>query len=255
MKYYITTRGRQNKQLTLNTLPKEILKDTWLVVPHGEEGHTYERVIHTPPEITNLALKRQWLIGRPVHDDSKIVLLDDDLNWNVRIFNTTKLRKLTSKEELIPCFKLLEEWMDKIPLVSVSTRQGNNTVDGSYSENTRVLRNFFINLDLIGDARFDRCVVMSDYDFTLQLLRSGKPNRVLYTYSQDQPASNSPGGVSTYRTKEMLEEYAHKLAELHPGFVKLKEKQTKAEWFGDGVRTDVVIYWKKAFKSFNNERN
>ena len=250
IKHYICTRDRVGNQITLYNLPDSVLGETTLVVPYGEAGHTFLNVIQTPPEIDTIGKTRQWLLDQTFHGTNKIAIYDDDLSFNVRSGNGTKLRKLHNKDELLLAFRTLEEWMDTIPLVAISTRQGNNTVEDDYVDNTRILRNFFINLDMIDDERFDRCSPMEDYDFELQLLRNGKPNRVLYQFSQDQPQSCSKGGAFSYRTKESQQESAYRLAELHPGFVRVTEKETKAKWFGDGKRTDVVIYWKKAFKSY-----
>jgi hypothetical protein len=88
---------------------------------------------------------------------------------------------------------------------------------------------------------------------TLSLLELGYPNLISFKYMHDQPTSGSKGGCERYRTKEMLDQEARKLQDLHPGFVSIVEKSTKHAW-GGGKRTDVICYWKKAFCSKQNER-
>ena len=249
MKIYIPTRGRQKNQITLSNLPASYLKDTYLVVPHGETGHLYDRVIHTPEHIDGIAVTRQWLLEGKAHTYEKIIMLDDDLMFNIRIEGTTKLRKPTENDELIPMFEAVLDSLDDHALVSVSPRQGNNRCEEEFWLATKSTRFLGINRSKVTTERFDRTTVMDDYDFTLQLLRNGKVNKVFFNYSQDQPASNAMGGASLYRTKDILKQNAERLAALHPGFVKVVEKETKSSWFGDGKRTDVTIYWKKAFKS------
>jgi len=93
-----------------------------------------------------------------------------------------------------------------------------------------------------------RLRVMEDFDLTIQLLRMGKPNAVIYQYCWNQSGSNADGGCSQYRTLEMQAQAAHQLAKLHSGFVKVTEKQSK-NWKGMVTRTDVIVYWKKAYES------
>ena len=97
-------------------------------------------------------------------------------------------------------------------------------------------------------VKFDRIQFMEDFDVTLQLLRAGKPNRLLHAWCHDQVTSNAPGGCSTYRTLAKQGVAAHSLKKLHPEFVRVVEKTTKTAW-GGATRTDVQIAWKKAYKS------
>lgn len=250
MKIFILTKNRVGKQLTLSNLPKSLLSDTYLVCPKSEADAHGHQTWCPPEEVKGVCMTRQWIIenAKSVFGENKVFMLDDDLSFNMRISGSVKLRKIENDNELYQAFDLMYRWLDDIPVVGMSTRQGNNTVEESFSDNTRILRFFGINVDQ-ASARFDRLHVMEDYDFLLQMLRQGKQNRVLYLYSQDQPASGSAGGCSDYRTLELQAECANKLAELHPGFVKVVQKQPKTGWFDGKPRTDVTIYWKKAYKS------
>jgi hypothetical protein len=93
---------------------------------------------------------------------------------------------------------------------------------------------------------------MEDFDLTLQLLRLGKPNRVFFEYCWNQRDSGATGGCSKYRTPEMQSDAAHRLAEMHQGFVKLvtkKSKDTSTSWKGMKERVDVIVSWRKALES------
>ena len=95
---------------------------------------------------------------------------------------------------------------------------------------------------------------MEDFDVTLQLLRLGYPNLIHNWMVQNQGGSNSAGGCSEHRTLEKHGKAAERLAALHPGFVKVVEKQTKTAW-GGLPRKDVVVQWRKAYASADtNER-
>lgn len=250
--FYILTRSRVGKQITLNNLPPSVQRQTFLVCPSNEQGQHAHQHLCPPDTVRGVGPTRQWIVEYARQQGQrKIFMMDDDLNFNVRIGDeTTKLRKLTSSEELLPMFDTLLQWLDDYAAVGVSTRQGNNTVSAPYVENTRILRFFGINTASIESARFDRLEVMEDFDFLLQLLRVGKPNRVLYTYTQDQPMSGAAGGCSDYRTPEVQRVSAFRLQDKHPEFVQVTEKKVKKGWFGDdSSRTDVIIYWKKAYKS------
>ena len=72
-------------------------------------------------------------------------------------------------------------------------------------------------------------------------------NCVLAKYIHSQGPSNADGGCSTYRTQKVQTEGALRLNELHPPFVRVVTKMTKAAW-GGGKRTDVVVSWKRAYE-------
>ena len=92
-----------------------------------------------------------------------------------------------------------------------------------------------------------RVRVMEDFDITLQILRAGGSCAVNYYYAQGQRMTNEAGGCSTWRTHEIHEESARRLAELHPGIVSLRQKQNKGDQNGFGTRTEVTIQWKSAW--------
>jgi hypothetical protein len=116
----------------------------------------------------------------------------------------------------------------------------NGRVNGALGLNTALLKKL--------EVKF-RMRLMEDFDLILQVLTKG--HRVL-TYSKivyEQVGSNTAGGCSIFRTKELQEEAAKELHKAFPEFVKLVEKKTKHSWQGQS-RLDVVVQWKKAYESF-----
>lgn len=162
-------------------------------------------------------------------------------------------------DDLVKMVERIDTLLENHAHVGVSAREGNNRwspADPAYIRdggvnriNTRMLRVLCFRRDIVLDvAKFGRVAVMEDFDLSLQLLRAGYPNRVLWDYAQNQTGTNTSGGCSTYRTHAVQESSARTLAALHPDFVKLRKKENKTG--GEfGNRTEVTIYWKKAAAS------
>jgi hypothetical protein len=97
-----------------------------------------------------------------------------------------------------------------------------------------------------------RVEIMEDFDLNLQMLRAGYSSAVLYKYANGQGETNAPGGCSTFRTLELHNRNVAKLAELHPGFVKLKTNRKTKSGGELSNRHEATIYWKKAYESSQN---
>ena len=132
--------------------------------------------------------------------------------------------------------------------VGVSMRQGNNRLDPDFNPNTRLNGCIIYNRHRFLDERVihDRVNPMNDFDVNLQLLRLGYDNELLSQFCYNQGGTNAPGGSSDYRTLETQARSAHKLVELHPGFVNIRMKKNKTGDPSLRERTEVTVYWKKA---------
>lgn len=251
MTIVINTLGRINKQITYNGLPDSIKRLTSFSV-QAAEAHLYPDhydLIILPDHVKDLPSTRQWLV-----DNVKtryLLIMDDDLTFFTR--KDDDPRKLYKMEE-----HELEDMFNDIlhllecghPMVGISAREGNNREPLAVKYVGRSMRIFGLDLKTIREvgARFDRTKAKEDMDMTLQLLRAGYQNAIFYCYANDHVSSNAPGGCALYRTMEIMKEDAFKLQELHPGFVKVVEKQTKTSWNGM-KRHDVVVQWKQAYAS------
>ena len=251
----IPTRGRVDAQVTYAQLPPE-WKDRTYFVLDADRPAEWERLHGLRSAGTlkyrgaaGIGPKRQWILEAA--PSRYICMLDDDLHFGAR--RDGKLVK-ASGEELNAGLTRLEGWLMGAGLVAVgfSPQAGNNHVPEDTAENTRLVNAYAFDRDLAlaTGARFDRLWgSMEDFDFTLQLLQAGYPNRVDYTITVGQHDPNAAGGCTEYLTPAVQQDAAWKLAALHPGLVTVKRKTTKGGWHGFTERTDVEIAWKKAFRT------
>jgi hypothetical protein len=252
MRVFIPSKSRfePGQQRTINALPDKILEKTTLVVPE-KEAHHYDKfgvnVVCPPRSVKGIGPTRQWIVSG-VFD--KILMLDDDLHFITRRHDDPTKFKEATPSEIIRAFKEAENMLDKYAHIGFCAREGGNRNTEKYTENTRLLRALGYNTKILREhkVRFNRVPVMEDFDVALQLLRLGFRSLLINWFGQGQWNSNAPGGCSTYRTPELQAEGANKLKELHPEFVRVVEKETKTAW-GWGKRTDVTVYWKKAYES------
>lgn len=260
MQLVIPSSGRANKQTTLRYMPKAVQKRVSLVVQQGER-EAYKRalpdfpgqILTLPEHITTISPTRQWIFENTT--DRYMCIIDDDLRFYVRgrEDNPLYLRYLDGEDEFNQMFADMENFLiNGGAHAGISAREGNNRKPNPVYYNERMMRCCAYDLQTFQNEgiRSDRIPLKSDFDITLQLLRKGYMNRVSYHYAQGQVGgSNAKGGCSRFRTMKLLETSAHDLEAYHPDFVNVVEKETKAAWWGGGVRTDVRIQWKKAYES------
>lgn len=199
-----------------------------------------------------IAATRHW-IGSHCDErgEAKFAMVDDDVRFARRINSTgTGLMKCVPAD-LSDMWRFVENQLDAYAHVGVSARQGNNNMGvGRWyelvEENTRTIRVLCYRTADFLRAKHGRVPVMEDFDVNLQLIRMGLPNLNVGWWTQDQKMTNAPGGCSSYRTHQLHEQAARTLADLHPLYVKLRQKVNKTG--GEfGTRTEVTIFWKKAF--------
>jgi hypothetical protein len=257
VRLYIPTRGRPEQQITLRNLPDAILKRAALVVDEAELDQykpyaNQAEIIAVPAQWCNgIGRKRQFIVDQ--HDVSKygpkVVMADDDLGFYKRRSDDPTKFKNATPGDVISIFKQLESLLDQYVHVSLLQRSGANRITEPLVEVSRPLAVLGYDVSVLRrhDVRFDRVSVMEDFDVCLQLLRLGYKNCVLAKYIHSQGPSNAAGGCSTYRTHKVQTEGALRLNELHPAFVRVVTKTTKAAW-GGGKRTDVIVSWKRAYE-------
>jgi hypothetical protein len=257
MRIAIPSMGRADTVRTLAMWPKEWLPSTYLVVPL-EESAAYK--LHWPgvkqvmvdPQMANgIAATRQY-IWEQAKDVEYVCQVSDDLRFayrdeNMKLHGATELHVRFIFDLMLRL--LMDGWMH----VGLSARAGNNHVPHVMKAVGRmcdVYAHRHHDCRKLG-VRWDRKVLQSDFDVTLQLLRLGHPNAIIYNYCWDQQGSNAQGGCSLYRTPEMLERESSELERLHPGFVQCVTRPA-GNWKGDfgEERTDVRVQWQKALQSW-----
>lgn len=256
MKIYIPTWHRVDKQATFHNLPKVWQRRvTFVCAPEDATALSREvtpldaNVIPQPKAVKGISQVRQWILER---EEGKVLMMDDDLRFSARGKTGIKLYDATPSA-IDEGLKTVEYLLDTFSHGAISAREGNNRVEEDLTYIGRPLRALAYNCRAVKElgCRFDRVKLMEDFDMTLQLLRHGCKNFILWALAHDQKGSHLPGGCSTYRTPAMQDTSARDLHRLHPDFVKVITKETKGAWGKDfnHQRTDVRIAWKKAYES------
>ena len=250
IKVYIPTLGRTTRQETARALAAAGVP--YALVCRPDEAKTLSERYPVMVEPANLprgiGYTRQFIMDNAEGD--KVLMMDDDLAFARRGKRTDNPLYLTpcTNEDIVAMVNLVEDHLGEYAMVGISSREGNNRKEGEWSENTRIMRVFGLYKPSFIEAGcdFTSLKVMEDFDVTLTLLTNGYKNIEINTFTNNQPGSNLDGGCKEYRTIETQGEAAHALAAKYPGLVVPVEKETKTSW-GGGTRTDVRIYWKKAF--------
>lgn len=262
IKIFINSANRYDKPLvTLKQIPISWKGFCEVAVP-VEQGKKYRdrnpgwNIFVFPKSVPcYLSSQRQYLLSNS--KNKYVFLMDDDLSFQFR--ENGKLRNCTPNDMERMLSSVLKHHSD-FPIVGISSRFGNNRVLEDFVDNTRVSRCYSVDTDIfkslnITIAPFEP-FIMQDFYLVLQFLTRGKTNRVLYNFSQGDGGSNTEGGVSKYRNPELMKKVADFLHEKYPHFVVVKEKKTKGSWKnfpkdkeGNSIRTDVNIFWKRAYLS------
>ena len=265
MKIYIPTRGRTDRQSTWDELPVSLKENTVLVCPAEEmEAHTKLGRNVLPCPVEGIIRKRQWILDNC--QERFMAMLDDDLIFLRRKSPAAWNLRRCEPDDVLDLFAWAQSLGEDYAQVGVSPRQGNNRFyPDDVVLNNRVTNFHVYDVPMIKslgirfqDPFFPDTFTMEDFAVSLSLLEAGYPNAIITDFAWDQFGSNTSGGCSLYRTRDTQAESAHLLALRHPGFVRVTEKETKGGWSGvangdgaalhGGIRTDVVISWKKAYE-------
>lgn len=250
----IPSSGRPTRQITLTSFPWGI--NVYVAMPVDEvdnyvAANNVIRELPVPNRIKGISKTRQWLMENCKH--RYLLMLDDDMVFFHRPnMKSPKLLKLKHIDVLLAAW---HSYMNEFAHVGLSARQGNNNEVKEIATCRRMFNAYMYDMKVINKVNpvLGRLPVMEDFDLTLQLLRAGYPNGMIYKWCWNQSGSNAEGGCSQYRTNKMQAAAARKLAELHPGFVKVVEKQSK-NWQGMETRLDVRVQWAKAYKNSQSSK-
>ena len=201
-------------------------------------------VVVVPETVHTIAQKRAWILRELPYE--LLVMMDDDLRFACRL-PSTPVRLVPADPTMVAAHLgwLEMKLQSDVAHAGWSARQGNNRLDDGWISNTRMMYVLGYRRSVVlRECQLGRVETREDMDYTLQLLRRGFPNAVSSLICADQKY-NAPGGASLERTTERSNADAEKLAELHPGLVKVVQKSYK----GSIPRKEVICYWKKAFRS------
>lgn len=247
-------RAKRGLQYTLTALLEDGIQP--LLVVQAREAHEYSwypgETYSLPDHVRTLAHTRDHIIHDMPGDDH-VVLMDDDLRFACRRADDRTKFRPDAGGDLQEMLIEVDRNLTVCPMVGIGAREGGNRVTEKYVENSRIMRVLAFRRSYLKKhcMTFSPLVVMEDFHINLQILRSGACTRICNDWVSDQVGgSDAPGGCSVYRTPQVQTDSANLLASLHPGFVKVVEKKG---WQGQGTRTDVMVYWKKAHAS--SQRN
>jgi len=258
MHIFIPSRARAGKiSKLIYQLPPEYLPRTIVLYPLGEI-QSYSAYLEAWDGILSIPVPNEWRIARKRRHigevatrlgANKFLMLDDDIQFLVRQAPDDWRLRETTPDEIGKCFRFIEVLLDNFSHVGVSAREGNNrmgigTPEGLFSTNTRLMRAVAWRTADYNALEHERVEVMEDFDLSLQALRKGGGNACLYYWAQGQRSTGDVGGCAVWRTREVHDAGARKLAELHTPYVRLRQKQNKTG--GLAERLEVTISWKKA---------
>lgn len=255
---YIPSRGRAQrlglKTTTWSSLNDKLRRKTHWFVPK-DELPVYRKALGPKTNIIGSSVLGIHAVRAKIINDCPtryVLMLDDDLCFYRRPdLKSATLVPITPDEVEDMVAEMLKRAKEpRVAQVGLSARQGNNTKSVAWWADGRCMNVHLFDIKELRQAKvkLGRVPVMEDFDITLQLLRAGYHNQIAYEYCWNQRGSGEEGGCSTYRTAEVQAAAAHKLAELHPDFVKVVTKTSNSEgaWEGLKERTDVNVFWRKA---------
>lgn len=247
--------NRVNEQTTLTSLPYSMQEMCCLAVPESQAMDYSKKwpktvIWQIPDEVKGISHTRKFIM-ETWNNSRFLMMLDDDMRFCYRKhMHSPKIKLLKPRDpELIQMLIYWRETMEDYIHVGLSPRLGNNRITEELLECKRMYNAYMYDMEVLRILKpeLGRIPVMEDFDLTLQLLRMGWPNALIYRWSWNQyTGSNYKGGCSSYRTKEMQREAAKQLAKLHPGLVKVVVKEQE-NWKGMDARMDVTVAWQKAY--------
>lgn len=252
MKLYITTLGREGRQITLNQIPNSWKEKTYLVCPK-EEVHDWPNRIDVPEYCQGyLAKTRQWVME--MSDDKHVGLLDDDIRFYKRDSENKTKRTLASESEMTELFDMFDSWLkegDVYCACSNSFRSHENPSEYYYGKPSHC---FFFDRDYLAEQniRFDDIFTFEDFHVPISILKSGKRLRLTGEYISQEKKANAPGGCSITRNGMNNRNSMLQLAQMHPNYVTVKESPG-AKNQGLIVNLKMRIGWKKLYENVRSE--
>jgi hypothetical protein len=250
MKIIIPTYRRTGSQHTYKQLPENWKRETTFVVDQLDHdtmtrGSSFKdaNFVIVPPVVTSIAKKRTWILENI--ECQKMVMLDDDLAFAIRRYRENgKISQCKpTTEETDYWLSELSKMLDQYVHAGFSARQFNNAKPKGWLRNSRMMYSLgYQPKTILKDCLLGRIETREDMDITLQLFKKGHPNMVCSEFCHDQ-VYNTEGGCSLTRTLDSSNADAEKLSELHPGLVRVVEKDYKRSM----RRKEVICAWKKAF--------
>lgn len=178
-------------------------------------------------------------------------MLDDDLFFYVRREDRPDRLRDANEEDVEYWFDQIEQKLSPdTPHAGFGPRQGNHTFPNGWHVGRMMLALGYHVPTVNTFASFGRVRFREDMDVCLQLLRAGLPNAVCHEFAVGQRSYGAPGGCYDERTVEKSDADAERLSELHPGLVRVTQKEYKGH-----PRKEVIVQWRRALQEGTLRRN
>lgn len=279
----VPTRGRVGRQFTLRALaglpapgrdwepddprktlpPSQLLANTVLACPRDEAAaHAQEfagsglRIWPQPPEIKTIEHKRAWLMRKCLEaGHERILMLDDDMGFMARPADTPRD---APRLKVVKDWRVLEDYFQQmanilgpeVPHAGFGARMQNDKQPWGWVGPGRMMLALGYYLPtVLQHAELGRIRVREDMDVCLQLLRAGYTNLILHELAVSPAAYAQQGGCDGERTTETSDADAYRLAELHPGLVRVVQRN-----YQNVPRREVVCSWRGALAEGTQRR-
>jgi hypothetical protein len=260
-RYYIPTRGRVGRQLTLSGLPAGLLPFVTLVCPQDEmaaHATTLGRelgnglsIVSQPDHITTIGAKREWIYKELALKEEQADFawqFDDDLTF--KVITPGGLFRKPVDDQLYDVFTYIEKhyWLElAYQVVGLGTSYF--APKGGIKDDYHLGFAFGCSRKAIDTLEMNRLDVFEDIDYTLQFLRAGMKLGVCYDAVVDQKQPDAPGGVTGERNNETIRRDLERLISYHPGIVSEKPLRPGAH-----PAAITKVAWKKAAKEGKAKR-
>ena len=251
---FIPTLGRSDNQITYDNLCDKWKSKTILIVQE-HEAHLYQNynIQVLPAHIKSIAPTREWIAQQNI---GKIYgVLDDDLKfYRTRMKGETfdKSKRKMTDEDFDELEQTIFSWLnDDIAVCGLSNAVRPPNINDEYEDIKSVSQLFFFDGKKIPvyDISWNDCVVTEDTHVLLQLTKKGLKSRISNRFRYESAPPAMAGGCSTFRTIELQNESNLTLFKLHPGLVRLVEKEVTRGGFAGQTAIHAVVQWKKAYQT------
>jgi hypothetical protein len=251
---FIPTLGRPDNQITYSNLCDKWKAKTILVVQE-HEAHLYKdyNILVLPAHIKSLPPTREWIAQQNI---GKVYgVFDDDLKfYRTRMKGETfdKSKRKMTDEDFDDLENTICEWLgNDITVCGLSNAVRPPNIVDEYEDIKSVSQLFFFDGRKVpvDDISWNDCTCTEDTHVLLQLIKKGFKSRISNRFRYESAPPAVAGGCSTYRDVSKQNESNLTLFKLHPGLVRLVEKEVKRGGFAGQTAIHVVVQWKKAYKT------
>lgn len=264
-----------NKQITLQALPKALQSEVVLVASLPDEAIQLRKLypknsVVVAKGATSIATKRHWIMRNV--KGRMLFMMDDDIAFFERAPASHRLwdekrkayglakdapadaalmkRLYPESKRLLQLFQDMDKRVasHKPAMIGIAHRRHSDKKRDSWEINARMMYAFGVDPAVYAKERirFDAVGLREDFHVVLSMLRKGHEcHNYLELLNNEYGTFGAVGGCSGERSMDYSNEQCFALQKLHPGFVKVVDR----EYSTTAQRKEVVIAWKKAFES------